>query len=244
MNATGKVPLSHLGEYILAWLLSQDDGGTPHQITKALQALREERGIDPARRKAVDEEIVALTHAEHIVRVRKSALQLTASGQDAARAVLGPKKLPAEADWRRVKARYQSVVLRRWFDGPANAPAVPQENTSPAPVAPALPPPIEPLFELPNDDAGFAKRVLEAARASKTGRFGHDKVFISHVLRQLTDEGARVNDAGEFKERLVSVHRHRLLSLSRADLVEAMDPRDVAASETRYLNATFHFVRV
>lgn len=109
-----------------------------------------------------------------------------------------------------------------------------------APIAPAAPNEVP----LPADDGAFAARVLKAARASKTGRFGDDKVFISHVLRQLTDEGAGVNDAEAFKDRLVSVHRRGLLSLSRADLVEAMDPKDVDASETRYLSATFHFVRV
>ena len=239
MSATGNAALSNLGACILAWLLSQRDGGTPHEITKALQALREEHGSDPERRRAVDEEVVALTQKGQVTRVRKAALVLTASGRHVALADLGLPKLPANADWRRVKARYQSVVLRRWFDGPVNVPAVPHENASPAPIAL-----VKPLTDLPQDDAAFAARVRAAARASKTGRFGDDKVFISHVLRQLTDEGASVNDAEKFKDRLVSVHRRELLSLSRADLVEAMDPKDVAASETRYLNATFHFVRV
>ncbi len=36
----------------------------------------------------------------------------------------------------------------------------------------------------------------------------------------------------------------RLLDLSRADLVQAMDPDDVRLSEVNYLNATFHFVRI
>ena len=46
----------------------------------------------------------------------------------------------------------------------------------------------------------------------------------------------------EFKQRLVEANRDHLLHLSRADLVQAMDPRLVAESETAYLNATFHFV--
>ena len=50
-----------------------------------------------------------------------------------------------------------------------------------------------------------------------------------------------------FKERLVQVWRKGLLnrygiSLSRADLVEAMDPADVRDSQTKYLNAELHFV--
>lgn len=97
---------------------------------------------------------------------------------------------------------------------------------------------------LPESDNEFAARVLSAARASKTGRFGREKVFISHVLRQLAREGEVLGDEEAFKTRLVEVHRRHLLSLSRADLVEAMKPEDVAESETRYMNATFHFVRL
>jgi hypothetical protein len=46
----------------------------------------------------------------------------------------------------------------------------------------------------------------------------------------------------EFKQRLVEANAQHLLHLSRADLVEAMDPELVAESRTSYLNATFHFV--
>ena len=47
---------------------------------------------------------------------------------------------------------------------------------------------------------------------------------------------------GEFKHRLVEANSQHLLHLSRADLVQAMDPQLVAESETTLLNATFHFV--
>jgi hypothetical protein len=40
----------------------------------------------------------------------------------------------------------------------------------------------------------------------------------------------------------VSAHRQRELELARADLVAAMDPTLVAASETRTDGATFHFI--
>jgi hypothetical protein len=46
----------------------------------------------------------------------------------------------------------------------------------------------------------------------------------------------------EFKQRLVEANAQSFLHLSRADLVQAMDPQLVAESETVYLNATFHFV--
>ncbi|WP_437479022.1 hypothetical protein WME75_31955 [Sorangium sp. So ce1014] len=97
---------------------------------------------------------------------------------------------------------------------------------------------------LPADESAFAARVLEAAQASKSGRFGDNKVFISHVLRRLAEDGVATGDADAFKARLVSAHRRGLLALNRADLVEAMDPADVDASETRYLSTTFHFVRI
>ena len=42
-----------------------------------------------------------------------------------------------------------------------------------------------------------------------------------------------------FKTRLAEANNARLLDLSRADLVQAMDPEDVQLSEVSYLNATF-----
>jgi hypothetical protein len=98
----------------------------------------------------------------------------------------------------------------------------------------------EPAFDLES----FAREVLSAAAACPTGWFGDDRVFISHVRQAYAERpGSRVRDADAFKRRLVEAHRADLLTLVRADLVEAMDPGDVAASEARYLNATFHFIR-
>ena len=54
----------------------------------------------------------------------------------------------------------------------------------------------------------------------------------------------RTMDLDAFKERLAEANNARLLDLSRADLVQAMDPEDVRESEVHYLNATFHFVRI
>lgn len=139
---------------------------------------------------------------------------------------------------RRGKAdEFQAAILRRWIAGLEIAPAAkPRADAAPAPNPPKV---VEPL-----DDDAFATRVLDAARASKTGRFGDNKVFISHVFRKLLQEGAVADDADAFKGRLVSAHRNGLLSLSRADLVEAMNPEDVESSEARYLSASFHFVRI
>ncbi len=91
----------------------------------------------------------------------------------------------------------------------------------------------------------FANTVLSVARKSPTGRFGDNKVFISHVWRQLRDE-PRFKRLGldGFKAKLVDANRADRLTLSRADLVQVMDPADVRESETAYLNATFHFILI
>jgi len=97
-----------------------------------------------------------------------------------------------------------------------------------------------------NDDlSAFAARVLEAAKSSPTGHFGANKVFISHVWRLLRDDPAvSTMSLDEFKKRLAEANQARLLDLSRADLVEAMDPEDVRLSEVSHLGASFHFIRV
>ncbi len=84
---------------------------------------------------------------------------------------------------------------------------------------------------------------LDAARRPDVRRFGNDKVFIGSVWEKLAADPI-VGRLGleRFKEALVDAHRKNLLRLSRADLVSAMDPRDVSASETSYLNSTFHFI--
>ena len=111
------------------------------------------------------------------------------------------------------------------------------EKPSPAPLA--LPPHRARLAVVCR--AGEGRRP-----ACPTGRFGDSKVFIAHVWRaQLqSDPAFRTMDLAAFKERLAEANNARLLDLSRADLVQAMDPDDVRQSEVHYLNATFHFVRI
>jgi hypothetical protein len=111
----------------------------------------------------------------------------------------------------------RSAAVKRWA---ASGPAVRQERL--------------------DDLASFAAAVNGAAASSPTGWFGDDKVFISHVHRRLAD-GTPI---GDFKRRLVEANTAGLVKLARADLVAAMDPADVQESETRYLTAEFHFVRV
>jgi hypothetical protein len=142
------------------------------------------------------------------------------------------------------------AALRSWLVPTSESltPAPRAEPVTPAASAPKrneLAGPVDPTFfdvtPRREDLRTFAERVKEAAKASTTGHFGEDKVFISHVWRILQRQ-AQGLDERTFKDRLVEANRERLLSLSRADLVEAMDPKDVADSETRYLGASFHFI--
>ncbi|MFY1831491.1 hypothetical protein ACN47A_36600 [Myxococcus fulvus] len=87
----------------------------------------------------------------------------------------------------------------------------------------------------------FAEHVLSVARALSTGRYGRDKVFISHVWRALQPEWS---NREAFDAALLEANRSQHLSLTRADLVSAMDPKDVAESEVRSYGASFHFVVV
>jgi hypothetical protein len=101
--------------------------------------------------------------------------------------------------------------------------------------------PIQPAFDLPS----FAERVKSVARGCPTGRFGENKVFISHVWKALQfDPKFETMELDTFKEHLAQANNVRLLDLTRADLVQAMDADDIRQSEVHYLNATFHFVRI
>jgi hypothetical protein len=96
-------------------------------------------------------------------------------------------------------------------------------------------------------DAAFLTRAaskIARAAASPTARtFGPNKVFIVSVWESLaTDPELRSLGEAGFKALLVDAHRQGLIALSRADLVAAMDWRDVAASEVRHGNATYHFI--
>ena len=103
----------------------------------------------------------------------------------------------------------------------------------------------QPDVPQPLDPVVLAARVKDAARDCPTGRYGDHKVFIAHVWDRLRPEPEFAGmDLDGFKRALAEANNLRLLDLARADLVQAMDPDDVRRSEVRYLNATFHFVRV
>jgi hypothetical protein len=124
----------------------------------------------------------------------------------------------------------RTAMIREWLSGsrPDQRPVV--ESESPA------------EFDLP----AFAQTVKALARTSPPAdRFGDNKVFIAAVWRASQREhGFPRLTLPEFKARLVEANRDGRLRLSRADLVQAMDPARVTESETHYLNATFHFVLI
>jgi len=94
------------------------------------------------------------------------------------------------------------------------------------------------------DLAAFASTVRAlAVRSPAEDRFHDNKVFIAALWRASQQEPnfPRLT-LSEFKQQLVEANAQHLLHLSRADLVQAMDPQSVAESETTHLNATFHFV--
>jgi hypothetical protein len=91
----------------------------------------------------------------------------------------------------------------------------------------------------------FAARVLASARRAQGGWYGENKVFINHVHRQfMHDNPAEGMSLGTFKTRLLEANQAGALSLSRADLVPAMDRADLEESEIEFLTASFHFIRV
>jgi hypothetical protein len=123
----------------------------------------------------------------------------------------------------------RSKIVRDWLGG------------APSPERAASAQSHEP-FDLP----AFAATVRALAAASTPeDRFHDNKVFIAALWRtsQREPNFPRLSLA-EFKQRLVEANSQNLLHLSRADLVQAMEPQLVADSETPYLNATFHFVVV
>jgi hypothetical protein len=121
------------------------------------------------------------------------------------------------------------AVLRQW--------ALPDSETQVPSEAPT--PSTEQDTGSEDSVASFAERVLAVARALPSGRFGENKVFISHVWKALQPEWG---NREAFDVALLEANRAQHLSLTRADLVAAMDPRDVAESEVRSFGASFHFV--
>jgi hypothetical protein len=79
---------------------------------------------------------------------------------------------------------------------------------------------------------------------------GVKKLFIHRVHAAAPYLGARKEGSRwapsleTFKSRVLEAQRKGLIELSRADLVEAMEPGDVRASEINYLGERFNFIRL
>jgi hypothetical protein len=117
----------------------------------------------------------------------------------------------------------------------------------PADAGGATPPPSPDPLPVPSaeelDLSDFVDRVVTAAKTGSRGWFGDHKIFIGHAYRSfLSADAGRTVTLARFKDLLVEANHRGLLELARADLVEAMDQQDLRESETRYLNAVFHFL--
>ncbi|GIW82240.1 MAG: hypothetical protein KatS3mg105_4047 [Gemmatales bacterium] len=131
--------------------------------------------------------------------------------------------------------RLRESLLTKWLSEDDNGRATTAAMPSVAP----------PPAEQPLDLETFAQRVWDAVHQCSTGWFGDNKVFISHVWRQIQDAGSLSGmTIDQFKNMLAKANQAGLVPLSRADLVQVMDPNDVRESETKYLNAIFHFIEV
>ena len=89
----------------------------------------------------------------------------------------------------------------------------------------------------------FGGDVDRAASTVREGRFGDRKVFVSAVWDALRSQPRWADLAlDEFKALLFAAHGAGEVMLARADLVAAMNPALVAASEISVSGASFHFV--
>lgn len=142
------------------------------------------------------------------------------------------------------------------------ASALPPPSTVPVPVPPAgdgrtsAPGPEAPPRGRPATSLGEAPKqpnpapmqnllqvVRETiARIGAEGRFG-EKVYVSAIWRTLErDRKAGDLSLDHFKSWLVRANRDGWLVLARADLIGAMDARQINESEINDRGATFHFV--
>jgi hypothetical protein len=188
------------------------------------------------------------------------SVRRTATVQNLMTALVGKDLgFPDETDWKRMLRR---ALSRRLNAGevlttkeiqkqfPRVTLDLPPTRKNPLPARlirdylarrPADPVPAETTFDL----AAFAATVRTAARHCPTGRYGENKVFISHLHRYLRDEPSFPPlELDMFKSRLAEANAAGLIELARADLVQDMDPADVRDSEIRRLTGLFHFVTI
>ena len=109
---------------------------------------------------------------------------------------------------------------------------------------PLSPPPVPPDGAKPQPPAQNLLDVVREAipRIGAEGRFG-EKVYVSAIWRTIErDRKAGDLSLDHFKRWLLRANRDGWLVLARADLVGAMDAKQVTESEINDRGATFHFV--
>jgi len=129
--------------------------------------------------------------------------------------------------------KLREAVLKRWLDKHEKRGAELEVEDAP---------PARETDRPELDLHAFATRVLEIARSATSGRFGDNKVFIADVWDRFQSDASGISRE-EFDDHLVEANRRDLLTLSRADLIGAMDLDDVQRSEIQRPRASFHFVR-
>jgi len=135
----------------------------------------------------------------------------------------------------------RDALVRGWLAG--RAPGVQAKRPAAESTKPGGPP--SRVAEGIAGAGAFASAVLRAANAMQTGRFGDRKMFVSALWHELRRDPAwAATTLDELKARLLAAHRAGEVTLARADLVAAMDPALVAASEIVADGASFHFVVV
>jgi hypothetical protein len=107
-------------------------------------------------------------------------------------------------------------------------------------VSPTPAPAMAPVASAPR-----APNLLEVVREAiprigAEGRFG-EKVYVSAIWRSIERKTGDLS-LDHFKHWLVRANRDGQLVLARADLVAAMDAKQVDESEINDRGATFHFV--
>jgi hypothetical protein len=134
---------------------------------------------------------------------------------------------------RSTPGEFRNALIKKWlFRKPASNEPEPEAT----PSAPLAEKPIE----------AFASEIQQMARQTPTGRFGDNKVFISHVWRELEAKRVRgfAADYSRFKARLMEANHKGLVALSRADLTGAFPREDAEASEISDSLSSFHFIQI
>lgn len=189
-----------------------------------------------------------LTQKGYLYRTPRKAYRLTDSGRQQALRFLRIRQFPPSCRWNILCTRYLfPALVDLWVKSTQNPSSVPilddlstvtADGITPLDATPADA--TTATYDLPR----FADAVRKLAAASpQASRFGQHKVFISALWQQSqADPSFPRMSLDQFKQQLVEANRQGLLQLSRADLVQVMNPTLVAESETHYLGCTFHFV--